>query len=196
MQMKNLYLAFLIVLFQSSTVNASLYDFAFSITGSGNPTMTLENSGGALISALCITIGDTVYNFDSSTVSSAIGIGYDLIIPDTNSTGGVRSDEIRFTFTVFDNDEKFRFTGEIDVDNANTSEIWHVIMINNGALPNSILSVDFADHHHVDLVLPDAPAPITDYSVSYQADLATPLPASALLFGSVLSGLIVIRRKR
>ena len=196
MQMKNLYLAFLIVLFQSSTVNASLYDFTFSITGSGNPTMTLENSGDALISALYISIGDNNYNFDSSTVTSSTGIDYSLVIPDTNSNGGIRSDEIRFTFTDFGNNEKFRFTGEIDIDNANTSEIWHVIMINNGALPNSILSVDFADHHHVDLTLPDAPVPINDYSVSYQADLATPLPASALLLGSVLSGLIILRRKK
>jgi hypothetical protein len=193
-QILALLLSLLIAIFLASEALAYQTGYEFQIYGNTNvPTVSLENlSTLADITEFTMTIGNTAYNFDSaSNVVVGSVDSYALVTPDTNSSGGVRSNFVNYTFSGFDPGEVFKFDTDVDRDNSNTSENYTKVLFNNGAAPNSQLTVVFSDGSTLIGTLPD-------YSggAPYVYSQVVPLPPAVLLLGSSLLGLMGIRRLR
>jgi hypothetical protein len=122
------------------------------------PTFTLKNTGTLAIDEFTFTIGDTTRNFDSVEVVDIQPGG--LITIDQPDTGddGVRSDAIGLRFTSFDPGEEAVWRADVDPDNANVGQDFTQVFYNNGAAPNSVATVTFADDSELQFTLDDRPA--------------------------------------
>ncbi len=176
--------------------NAALVGYEFQIFGNNNvPTVTLENlSSSADITRFIMTIGNTVYNFDAAYHEVLTGItSFTRVSPDANDSGGVRSDQDEYTFVGFAPGGIFKFDTDVDRDNANTTENYRTVLFNNGAVPNSTLTVEFTGGWSLSGTLPDYSG---DPPYVFSQVQVIPLPASLWLVGGGLLALAGLRRKK
>ena len=149
------------------TIVEAAPDIGYTLDISGNtnvPTIKLSNnSATAEIVSLTFTIGNTEKNFDSAGAIVANGVTYNLISPDANGSGGVRSNQVEFDFTGgFTSGTEFQFDVDVDQDSANTVENYAAVFFNNGAaIPNSQVTVGFSDGSVLTSTLPENPLPVT-----------------------------------
>lgn len=126
---------------------------AFSLTaqnspvnGSNVPLFSLTNTGPLPIIGLTITIGDSAYNFDAvlPAAGTSPGITPTLVTPDTDGFGGISSDQVVFTYTGFTNGLTHTFDADIDLDGQTSGgPDFRTVLFNNGAAPNSMVTVTF-----------------------------------------------------
>jgi hypothetical protein len=182
--------------------NAATTGFTLLINGNTNvPTMTLTNDSTlAQLIRFTLTIGNTTRNYDSVTnTSPPPGGSFTLNSPDTNSSGGVRSDVIDIAFTGFDPAEQFSWDADFDIDNGNTNENYRTVLFNNGTADNAVATAFFLGGSSVALTLPDGNATATSFTFSASEVSAVPLPAalSLMLLGlGTFGGLRVVSRNR
>ncbi|MEC9434913.1 MAG: VPLPA-CTERM sorting domain-containing protein [Pseudomonadota bacterium] len=171
--------------------------YTLEIDGSTNvPVFQLTNdSTSATLDSFSFSIGDTAYNFDyAQSIGADVGtMGFTLDTGDTLN-GGARTDLLAFTLTGFDPGEVFGFETDIDPDNSNVTVDFRDVFFNNGAAPNSVISVAFSDGVTFEYTLPDA-AELSSYTFS-QSVSDVPLPAAAPLLGAGLAGLAFFARRR
>jgi len=138
------------------------------IQGENVPIFTLTNKSTNLakIISLMFTIGDPTRNFDHlgkggvvdpfpsfSTDLNSDG-SYFTLFPD-HQDNALRSEFLHFTFSGFDNGDVFTFVTDIDEDsktNLGSVEQFTKVFWNNGAAPNSDITVEFSG-------IPVIPAP-------------------------------------
>ena len=188
-----------IVLAMAGFATATPFGYDFKISGSGNvPTFTLENTGSIDITGYSLTIGDIAYNWDAAYHESGDSVGFSLESGDTNDGGGIRVDVFEYTFSDFNPGETFRHAADVDRDNANSGENYRTVLFNNGAAANALLSVSFLNVGTLSMTLPDS-ANQPEYNFSQSSDTnanAVPEPATMLLFGTGLFGLVGSRLRR
>lgn len=167
----------------------------------------LNTSSDALINSLVFTIGDTTHNFDrffrSTNVILPTGGGITLNYGDFVNGGNLippdfgRYNRFELGFTGFDPGEVAQVQGEIDPDNFNQNLDFRTVFFNNGAAPNSVVTVGFSDGSFLSMGLADQTAGQASYVFAQMQTLAAvPLPASALFLGAGLLGLGLMRRRR
>jgi len=123
----------------------------------GGAALGFENtSTSATITRVRITIGDTSFNFDD--INLPTGNVPTVLSPDLVN-GGLRADFTDVTFASFDPGDDQNFPWDIDPDSGD-SGCCRVsgVLINNGAAPNAVLTVDFSTGHQVVLSLQDTQA--------------------------------------
>ena len=156
------------------------------------PRISLDNdSTNVKIVDFMMTIGDTDFNFDWAVGESFSGIGgftSSLITPDTNGSGGVRSDETHYTFTGFSAGETFSFKTDIDQDSINNDNYYRFIFFDVGgsdAGDNSLITVQFSDGTILSGQLPDYPS----FQNGYVFSQFVPEPSTLILAVLGLLGL-------
>lgn len=196
--------------------NAATIGFSLNISGSQNvPVFDLENTStsSAIIQSFSFTIGHGFgdgtlaagFNFDGAGVLSTGTIGAaeaTLISPDTNLSGGVRSEVVEWSFitsgSTFGAGDNFVFNADVD-ENGNTGENYKTTFGNNGAEPNSIATVAFLlDGETLTLTstFPDEPE-LAEYNLSATEQLTpVPLPAALPLLASALGGFGLLAWRR
>jgi hypothetical protein len=197
---------------QSSPVKAGViaYDLTLGRTGTANfgaPRFVLTNNAMSSfdITSFNVTVGDTAFNWDSAFNIIDSGTGFTLISPDTDSTGGLRDDNLSFLFTDFQPGEVFEFSGDLDPDSFNFVEDLRTVMFNNGVgTPNSVVTVGFSNSLSLSFTFPDIVFGET-YSFSQsqitvsQSQIASPVPEPGSLVISLVSVIAVVtshRRRR
>lgn len=185
----------------AGTASAATTGFSLQITGSDNnvPSLTLSNTGDqGDISSLLLTIGNTAYNFDAAfNATQVVGsftfnLGPSL---DTNTGGGLRSDNVSYTFGDFGAGEVFGFRVDIDRDNNNTLEDYRSKFLPGGS---ALVSFDngLVDSFLVDLT-PTADNNSEPYVYSASSSVApVPLPAGLPLLLAGLGAMGLFRRAR
>ena len=123
--------------------------FSLKLSGPLEATAVLlwNKSSTAEITDLSMTIGDTTFNFDRAGLESiatdtGTALTYALDSPDA-ANGIVRDDTLTYTFGGFDPDDQFGFRFEIDPDSFDAIVDYRTVLFNNGAAPNSVISVSF-----------------------------------------------------
>lgn len=177
------------------SANAQAIGYVLDVFGSTNiPTFALTNSSDtANIESFSMTIGDTSRNFDTGTVTSAPGISFTLNSPDTNLSGGIRSDLVDFSFSFgFEPGATFSFTADVDIDSSNTTQDYRSVLFNNGAAPNSVITLGFSGGLNLSQEMPDASF-LSSYSFS-QSEVI-PGPAIAPLVFGLVAAFVTVRRR-
>ncbi len=153
------------------------------------PFFKLSNDSiSASITEFDITVGDTTRNFDAIFSESSFGaLVSNLNTPDRQD-GGLRPDNINYTFTGFTPGEFFRFAADIDQDNPpgiGTNEDFRNVLFDvNGSdsSDNSFLTVTFDDGNVLSSNLPDFSAtPDNIYTFSQSLETSTPEPLSGYI---------------
>ena len=172
-----------------------------SANGANVPEFSLTNDAASTetITGFQFTIGQTNRNFDSANVigGSDPSIVSMLQSPDTLN-GFARSDVIDYRFLNFSAGRTFAFNTDLDIDNQNSVENFRSVFFNNGAAPNSVITVDFSDGTRlVSDLLPDANGNLTSFTFSDSANLAAvPEPGSLSLFGLLALGGVAARSRK
>jgi hypothetical protein len=176
----------------------------FSGTMGGAALGLTNTSTSASIVKVTITIGDAAFHFDDINLAGDATI----VQPDTVN-GSVRSDVTEVTFTSFGPGEVRNFPWDIDPD-AGDSGCCGVsgVLINNGAAPNAVVTVDFSTGHQLVYVLPDSQVDYDDPFASPSACISSlscvfpgmsvtvPEPSPAVLLWLALAsvGAVALRR--
>lgn len=179
-----------------ASANAGVIGFQVTLDGDINvPTITLVNqSDTASITNFMMTIGNTGFNWDAViNVVNPAGGGSVLNMPDSDTSGGARSNVIDIDFSGFNPLLFASFDGDVDIDSADTSEDFRAVLFNNGGAPNSHVLVSFSNGLSLGLDLPDGPSGLTSYTFSASQDV--PVPAGAALMFGGLVGLTWLRRR-
>ena len=186
----------------AGTASAATTGFSLQISGSNNnlPLLTLTNTGDTGdISALELTIGNTAYNFDAAydAMQSVGSFTFSLDSSlDDNFNGGLRSDNVKYTFGGFGAGEVFTFNVDIDRDNSNTTEDYRSRFLPGGS---AVVSFDngIVDGFAFDLT-PTADNNSSPYIYSGSStDVApVPLPAGLPLLLAGLGAFGLVRRAR
>lgn len=191
----------------SSAATAGPIGFSYAISGDVNvPTFALTNqSDTAQITGYTLTIGDTAFNFDGVNNSSqgyTTGSGsFTLNFPDTNLSGGIRSDLVSYAFTGFDPTEVFSHDADVDPDNSDVAIDFRDVLFNNGSADNAVLTVSFLDAGiagDLSLVFDDGPE-LSSYLLTASGsigDTPVPEPGMLALFGIGFAGLGAMARRR
>ncbi len=176
--------------------------FSLGISGNGNtPTLELTNTGAVDITSFSMSIGDTGYNIDEIyTISSSSGTFTSAVILGDQAQSGIRVDIFGIAFTGFGPGDIARWSVDVDVDSSNSSEDYRSVFFNNGAQPNSVITVAFADLSSAVFTLPDDLDGLdASYLFSAEAESSStvvPLPAALPLMGAALAGLGLISARR
>lgn len=130
----------------------------FSGTMGGAALGITNDSTTDSIVKVTITIGDTAYHFDSVNLA-----GDATIVQPDNANGGLRSEVSEVTFSSFGPGEFRNFPWDIDPDSGD-SGCCRVsgVLINNGAVPNATVTVDFSSGQQFVYSLPDSQAGLVD----------------------------------
>lgn len=183
--------------------HAQVTGYTLVLSGSTNiPTFQLTNNSdpGLTLTAFTVTIGNTAFNYDGvqGVVLGSLGSAT-LITPDTNTSGGVRSDTVEYTFTGFDPGEAFQFEVDVDVDTNNTTEDYRTVLFNNGAAPNAVVTVSFDNGSVLSQTMPDASPNLTAFTFAQTSAVGAAPEAGTLALlglGSLPIAGAVIRRRR
>jgi hypothetical protein len=128
------------------------------VNGSNVPLFSLTNSGPLPIIGVTVTIGNTAYNFDAALPAAGTtpGVVPTLVTPDTDGFGGTNSDQIVFTYTGFTMGRTHTFDADIDLDgNPFGGPDFRTVLFNNGAAPNSVVTVTFQGGGMLSITMPD-----------------------------------------
>ncbi len=204
----------LVVIFITSCLFFGISSNAFSATISfnlelANPGVSIfrlkNTSPTAEITGFSVTIGDTDYNFDKvydeNTLIDPDGDLLAVLVTGDAVQGEIRTDLAEYSFTGFDPGDRFQFTTDIDLDGANTDELFNTVFFNNGDADNAVISVSFlagSESGILSLTLEDDDTPdITNYFYDVSGETApVPAPLSILLLGGGFLSLLGIRRVR
>jgi hypothetical protein len=177
--------------------------FDLQIANRSTAIFRLTNtSSSAQITGFSATIGDTSKNFDlvsnvGAFTDTGATLAWTLINPDMQQDN-VRSDIVDWSFTGFDPGDRFDFNADIDDDTlGNTNELFDQVLFNNGALPNSVISVQFTDGGvvgSVNMTLPDVTPTQTRYDFSATGHI--PEPATLFLVATGIAGIAAQRRNK
>lgn len=178
---------------------AQVVGYTLVIGGNTNaPTLTLTNdaAGGITLTSIVLTIGDTTRNFDAILNENvgATGIAFTRIAP-SDGDGGLRSDFLEYTFTGFDSSETFQFDADVDIDNSNTIEDYRVVLFNNGAAANAVLTVNFGNGNTLTQTVADQTPGLSAYTFSQSAVAPEPGTLALLGLGALPIASMVIRRR-
>lgn len=176
--------------------------FDLQIANPSTAIFRLTNtSTSAQITGFSATIGDTGKNFDlvnniNAFADPGLDLAWTLNSPDTLQDN-VRSDIVSWSLTGFDPGDRFDFNADIDDDIiGNTPESFDQILFNNGVLPNSVITVWFADGGitgSISMALPDATSAARyDYSAAGQI----PEPATLFLVALGMAGIGLRGRRK
>lgn len=163
-----------------------------------------NTSPSAEITGFSATIGDASKNFDLvNNINAFTDPGFDLAwtlnSPDMLQDN-IRSDVVNWSLTGFDPGDRFDFNVDIDDDVlGNTSELFDQVLFNNGASPNSVITVWFADGGitgSVSMTLPDVAPTSARYDYSAAGQIPEPATLFLVALGMAGIGLRGRRRKR
>lgn len=171
--------------------------FDLTISGDDNvPTFNLTNTSTAAdLTSFAFTIGDTSRNFDEIyTITTSAGTS-SLTFGSTNQSGA-RTDSFEISFTGLGVSQTACWDVDVDIDSSNTVENFASVFFNNGAAPNSVVTVGFSTGNIIDFTLPDGVAPYS-YSQSSDTSVVPVPPAMPLLAGGLgVMGLMGWRRRK
>ncbi len=126
-----------------------------------------NNSSTAEITSLSITIGNTDFHFGTiaQTYQEVIEIdpGNDLSFTPPN-IGPARLDEVAFSFTGFNPNDRFRFQADMDQDAEpqNVNLDFQTILFGNGTnVSNAVITAGFSNGENLNLEVEENPAPIS-----------------------------------
>jgi hypothetical protein len=151
------------------------------------------STAGEAITGMTMTVGDTVWNFDNIYLSQELFTGGNgtetatLLVGD-RTDGGAVTDLFTYAFTNFNPGVIFRGQFDIDNDNGSFPADARLVLFNNGAAPNAVLTLDFSGGTAIDFTLPDGPADLDSYTFTI------PTPGAAMLGG--VACLFAARRSR
>jgi hypothetical protein len=183
-----------------AAASASSATLAFSLDVSNEftvPTFMLTNLSKLKLTDFNLTIGDRSFNFDAGRIVTAPSGGTTTLnTPDTNFSGGLRSENINLSFTDFGTNDFARFDVDPDLDHRDTIEDIRGVLFNNGSAQNAIATATFSGGRELSLTLPDGPYQ-TSYSFSALETTVVPAPAALpLLAGTLgLAGIFAYRRR-
>lgn len=130
--------------------HATAVAFELEIANPGVAIFRLKNTApdvATKITGVSSTIGDTTWNFDLvSNLGAMIDTGDSLaatIVTGDTAQGGLRTDEVAFSFTGFDHGDRFTFTPDLDPDSFDGPADFRTVLMNNGIADNAVVSVDF-----------------------------------------------------
>lgn len=173
------------VMVASNSSQAALIGYTLVIDGNVNvPTYTLTNdSAAAQITSFSFTVGHSGRNFDYvQAITAPAGGTANLIIGDT-ANSGARTTSFQIDYTGFDPGEFA--SNNTDVDIGNITLDYRNTFFNNGAEPNSVITVDFSDGQTLSQTVADQTAGQSSYTFSQSAN-PVPVPAALpLLAGAV-----------
>ena len=200
--------------FTSSSASAADVGFTMRFFGTQNPSVKVINkSDSAEITDLVMTIGDTSKNFDWARVKprSDAHISSTLIGLDTVQ-GGLRSEEVNYTFDHFGAGDIFRFKTDIDKDHRNSHVNFRTSLFNlsNDVLENALVTVKFSDGTELSQNVPNfQPGDLMRFTLmnEHEQDVelnveqtrppeVVPLPAAAWTGMSLLTGIGVAGKLR
>jgi hypothetical protein len=147
----------------------------FDGTMGGASVVITNTSTSALITHITLTIGDTAFSFDTVNIADGGANGVTLNSPD-RVQGGVTTKLFDISFSSFDPNAAASFPFDID-DDANSGLACcgvSGVLINNGAAPNAVLTVDFSSGQQVVFSLPDTQAAFDDPFVNPSACPSSP----------------------
>lgn len=184
--------------------HAQVTGYTLVISSNANvPTLQLTNNADPSITltGVTLTIGNTAYNYDAAynEVVGATGIAFTRLSPDNIDSGSARADFVQYSFTGFDAGETFQFDVDVDIDSANTTEDYRVILFNNGTAPNAQLTVNFSNGGVLTQTLEDQSPNATSFTFSQTTGLAAPEPGTLALLGLgalPIAGAVIRRRGR
>lgn len=188
----------------AGAAQAATVGFPLRVSGDPNvPTFVLANlSDREAISGFGLTIGDATRNFDEILLGAGPMGGTATLLFGSASQGGSsatggRTDASAIGHTGFVSGQSSTFTADIDRDDANTIENYRLRFFNNGAAPNSVVTVTYDTGRILDLALPDQATVATSYTFAETIEVAPiPLPAGLSLLGSALLGIAIAAQRR
>lgn len=109
------------------------------------PIMSVEHTGGAALTALAVSLGDTSFNFDSAQPTAFTGsFSLTLLTPD-EVNAEMRSDVLSWSLADFTSGDMWSARLDIDSDMGPATVDWQATLFNNGDLENAVLSLLWAD---------------------------------------------------
>lgn len=160
----------------TGSAQAAATSLAFTITISGDvnvPFITVRNDSKlAQISRFEMTIGNRAKSFDSASGISAPPGGSVLLESPDGVDQGTRSQKLVLQLSGFDPGESFSMYVDVDAAAANTGENYRTTFFNNGAEPESVVTVE-DDGLKAFLTLPANPGTQSSYTFSLTPPLRT-----------------------
>ncbi|SNR26360.1 VPLPA-CTERM protein sorting domain-containing protein [Puniceibacterium sediminis] len=177
-------------LFMGSAASAGSVGFDLGISADGNvPVFSLTNtSDSAMITGLNMFIGDLSRNFDSTIAQGGTAAVVGAGAPFDTGDGGLRVDNLIWTFSGFDSLETFSFKADFDPDNANVVMDYRSVLF-----PNGSFSVSYSTGK---TLVQNFDTAFGIGAQSYSVVAAVPLPASLPLILLGVGALSALRRRK